>query len=261
MPGRFATALATAALLGALPARAIDPFEIQVYGPDIDAPGEPSLELHLNFTWDGQGAPAPGALPALHAGHYTLEAALGALDWLELGAYLQTLSAPGFGFRYAGFKLRAKMVVPRRVTGAFFLGLNVEVGRVPSLVEPSAWSLELRPILGWSDDWLYVAVNPIFDLALAAPDPLRLDLGPCAKAEVNTQVGFGVGLEYYAELGFLDAVGAPSQWQQVLFLALDLLSPHGGEESPWELNLGVGRGLTAATPQQWIAKVIAGRSF
>ena len=262
MAGRVDTALAAALLLAALPARALDPFEIQVYGPELDAPGEPSLELHLNFTWDGQRTPEyTGEAPPFHAGHYTLEAAIGALEWLEFGAYLQTFSAPGFGYRYGGFKARVKMVVPRRLTGGFFLGLNAEVGGVPPAVEAAAWGVELRPILGWSDDWLYLSVNPIVGFALDGADAFRVEGGPCAKAQLNTQLGFGVGLEYYASLGYLGALAAPSRWQQVLFAVIDLVAPRGREEGPWELDAGVGHALTAATPQQWIVKVIVGRSF
>jgi hypothetical protein len=259
---RIASALALAALLGAFPARAMDRFEIQVYGADLNAPGEFGLELHLNFTPEGDRLPAyPGAAPLDHSGHYSLEASLGALEWLELGGYLLTFSTPDLGYQYGGWKARAKMVVPRRLTGEFFLGLNVEVGLVPPDVEAAAWSTEFRPILGWSNDWVYLSVNPIFGFALGGAGAFRVEWGPCAKADVNTQLGFGAGLEYYTSMGFLDALPAPSQWEQVLFAVVDLMPPRGGEEIPWELNLGVGKGLTSATPQQWVVKGIAGHSF
>lgn len=260
---RPARALAAAALLaGALPAAALDRFEIQVYGPDLDEPGQFSLELHLNYTWAGEGTAAyPGEAPLARAGQYTLEPALGVLEWLELGAYLQSYSTPATGFRFGGLKARAKMIVPRRLTGEFFLGLNVEVGFVPRAIEAEAWGAEFRPILGWSNGWGLVSLNPTFGFAFTGPDRFRVDLGPSAKAELNTQLGFGVGLEYYTSMGYLDGLPAPAGWQQMLFAVVDLLAPRGAEESPWELDVGVGRGLTGATPQQWTAKVIAGRSF
>jgi hypothetical protein len=88
-----------------------------------------------------------------------------------------------------------------------------------------------------------------------------VELSPAAKVEANTQAGFGVGLEYYTTMGYLDALPGPSGWEQLLFLVVDLMPPAGREGGPWELNVGVGRGLTAATPQQWVAKAIVGRSF
>ncbi len=260
---RLDRALTAAALLvGALAAEALDRFEIQVYGPDLDEPGQFSLELHLNYTWAGERAPAyPGEAPLAQAGHYTLEPALGVLEWLELGAYLQTYSTPALGYRFGGAKVRAKMIVPRRITGELFLGLNVEVGFVPLPIDADAWGVEFRPIVGWSNGWALVSVNATFGFSLAGPNAARVELGPAAKVEGNTQLGFGVGLEYYTSMGYVGGLPAPVHWQQMLFAVVDLLAPRGGEESPWELNVGVGRGLTGATPQQWTAKAIVGRSF
>jgi hypothetical protein len=249
-------------LVLAAPTAAFDPFEIQVYGPDIDEPGQASVEFHVNAAWGGSRVPDyPGQIPPGQAGHYTLEPAIGVLEWLELGAYLQTFSAPGSGFQGGGWKIRAKGIVPRRLTGEFFVGLNVEVGWFPSTVEPDPWGTEFRPILGWSNRWLLVSLNPTFGFALSGPDAFRVELGPALKVEVNTQLGFGVGAEYYTSMGFIDALPSPSQWEQILFGVVDLMPAHGEEESPWELNVGLGRALTAATPQQWVAKVIVGRSF
>jgi hypothetical protein len=255
-------AVAALALAAAAPAAAVDPFEIQVYGPDLNEPGQFSAELHLNFTFQGSSVPAyPGQVPALHSGHYTLEPAIGVTEWLELGAYLQTLSAPGFGYRWGGFKLRAKMIVPQRLTGQFFVGLNVEVGRVPSWVEDAAWGTEFRPILGWSDGLFLVDVNPILGCALDGPDAFRVDFSPAAKVAVNTQLGFSVGVEYYGELGYLSGIYPASQQQHLLFAVLDLVAPRGKPDFDWELNLGVGFGLTSATDQQLIVKAIVGRAF
>jgi hypothetical protein len=246
----------------ARPASAFDPFEIQVYGPGIDEPGQASLELHVNAAWGGSSVPEyPGQVPQGRAGHYTLEPAIGVLEWLELGAYIQAFSAPDGGFQGGGWKIRAKGIVPRRITGDFFAGLNMEVGWFPPTVQPDAWAAEFRPILGFSDRWLYAALNLTFGFPLSGADAFRVELEPSVKLEVNTQLGFGVGVEYYASMGFANALPAPSQWGQILFGVVDLLPPAGGAESPWELDVGLGHGLTAATPQQWVAKVIVGRSF
>jgi hypothetical protein len=250
------------ALAVAFPAAAFDPFEIQVYGPDIDQPGQASVEFHVNAAWGGSTVPEyPGQVPPGRAGHYTLEPAIGVLEWLELGAYLQAFSAPGAGFQGGGWKIRAKGIVPRRLTGDFFAGLNVEVGWFPTTVQSDAWATEFRPILGWSDRWFHAALNLTFGFPLSGPDAFRVDLEPSLKLELNTQLGFGVGVEYYASMGYANALPSPSQWGQILFVVVDLIPPAGGSESPWELDVGLGHGLTAATPQQWVAKAIVGRSF
>lgn len=253
--------LAAALALAASRAAALDRFEIQVYGPDLNAPGELGAELHFNYAPRGEAAPVyPGEVPPDRALHLTIEPALGVAEWLELGAYLQTLSAPGTGLQYGGFKVRAKMVVPRRLTGDFFAGLNVEVGRVPRSVEEEGWANEFRPILGWTDGALLVAVNPIFGYALSGPDAFRVALEPAAKVSLNTQLGFALGVEWYAALGFADAILPARAQQHLLFAVLDLAAPKGGSEA-WELDLGIGAGLTEATDRKWVVKAIVGRAF
>ena len=69
-------------------------------------------------------------------------------SWLEVGAYLLLFDAPAHGFQYAGSKVRAKLLAPKSLGERFFLGLNVEVGRVVKELEPDQWANELRPFLG-----------------------------------------------------------------------------------------------------------------
>jgi len=252
-----------AALLLAVPALcpALDRFEIQVYEAEINDPGQLGLELHTNFTARGERQPAyPGEIPPHHAFRMTLEPALGVTSWLELGAYLQGLVAPGEGARYGGAKVRAKLVGPHHHTG-FFYGLNVEVGRVPRAVEDAGWANELRPIVGWTDGTWLLSLNPIFGYALTGTDRFRVDLGPAGKVSWNTRQGFAVGAEWYAELGFVDALLPPSRQAHWLFAVVDLAEAPGAGKGPWELNLAVGGAVSSAADQQAIVKVIMGRSF
>lgn len=269
-----ATAAATAALLASpTAAHAVDKFEIQVYEADVNRPGQLGLEVHTNYTLEGRTLPEyAGEIPPHHAGRMTLEPALGVTEWLELGAYLQAMVAPGEGAKWAGAKLRAKLVVPPRLTGRFFFGINLELGRVPKRVEEQGWANEFRPILGYDDGWILAAFNPIFGYALTGPDKLEPDFEPAGKLGVNTQQGFSLGLEYYAGLGPFSGFPAVRQQEHLGFVAFDLAPPAHGEarENPasteekgdaWELNVGVGHGFTEGTPQQWIVKTIVGRSF
>src|SRR5690349_4084141 len=106
--------LAVLACAVAFPAAGLDRFEIQVYEPEINAPGRFGLELHSNFTVRGSRSPAfPGEIPPWHTARFTLEPAVGVTSWLELGAYLQLYDAPAHGFQYAGSKVRAKLVAPK----------------------------------------------------------------------------------------------------------------------------------------------------
>jgi hypothetical protein len=255
--------LAALALLAAPAlAGAFDRFEIQVYEAEVNDPGQASLELHANYTVQGERQPAyPGEIPPHHTLRLTLEPALGVTRWLELGVYLQTLAAPGEGARIAGGKARAKLVAPRREGERFFYGVNVEVGRVVKGVGEQPWASEIRPILGWTDGtWLF-DLNPIFGGALTGPDRLRVDLEPAAKVSWNTQRGFALGLEWYGELGFVDALQPLSRQAHFLFAVLDLAAPAGKEGGPWELNVAAGGGISRAADQQLLVKMIVGRSF
>jgi hypothetical protein len=262
----LALALASA---WAAPARAVDRFEIQVYEADINAPGQVGLEAHLNYTVRGTRAPEwAGQIPPYHAGRLTLEPAVGVTEWLELGAYLQLLAAPGGERRFAGWKARAKLVVPERLSGHLMLGLNVELSDVPSSVEQDRWANELRPILGWKDGRWLVSVNPILGWALTGKDRLRPDLEPCGKIAWDTRLGFSVGAEYYASLGFANDLLPASDQEHLLLAVVDYVprtpeppagSPvHAGE---WELNVGLGGALTRAPGPHLLAKAIVGRSF
>lgn len=272
----LARALAVAACAaiggGAGPAAALDRFEIQVYEADVNDPGRLGLEMHLNFTPSGVRTPDyVGQIPADRVGRVTLEPALGVTSWLELGAYLQLMLAPGGDARYGGSKFRAKLVLPegaRDALGPFFLGLNIEVGKVPAAVEQQGWANEFRPIVGFRAGRWLASLNPIFGYPLSGPDRFQVDLEPCGKVSWNTDRGFAVGAEYYASLGAVRSLLPVREQEHLLLAVLDLEEPvraaeggAAGRGSPWELNVGVGGGLTSATPQHLLVKAIVGRAF
>jgi hypothetical protein len=262
--------MASAALAVALAPRAshaLDRFEIQVYEPDMNRPGQLALELHSNYTLRGQTEPQyPGEIPPHHVGRFTLEPALGITEWLELGAYLQTMVTPEQGVKYGGWKARTKLVLPTRFTNPFFFGLNIEVGKVPRPVEQDGWANEFRPMIGFDNGWVLVDFNPIFGYALSGSQKFQPDFEPAGKVSVNTQKGFALGAEYYAGLGvFAQGLSPWGQQEHLLFGIFDLKDPKGEPESEeggeWELNVGIGRALNQSTPTQWIVKSVVGRSF
>jgi hypothetical protein len=269
MPRSAPLAAAALALVLATPARAIDRFEIQVYEADLNEPGELGLEIHLNGTLRGTRAPEyAGQVPPSHVGRITFEPAVGVTEWLELGAYLQFLAAPGGDQRFGGWKARAKLVVPERLRGRLLLGLNLELAHVPYAVEPARWGNELRPILGWRDGRWLLSVNPIFGWSLTGADRLRPDLEPCGKVAFDTHLGFSVGAEYYTSLGFANALLPAKEQEHLLLAVVDYLpreaEPASGSPAhaaEWELNVGLGGALTDAPGPHLLVKAIVGRSF
>ncbi|MGE5047868.1 MAG: hypothetical protein ACM3PC_04825 [Deltaproteobacteria bacterium] len=161
---RFGLSLALA--LAAGPAKAFDPFEIQVYDGSIDDRHQAGLEVHVN-------RPRGGPL------HVTLEPSFGLTDFWELGGYFQTADGS-----YEGVKLRTKLAVP---LGAFRAGVNFELSRIPN----EGWGGEIRPILAFENERFLLAVNPIVSFPAA--------FEPAAMAKLKLGV-VGVGLEYYATL-------------------------------------------------------------
>ncbi len=207
-------------LVGSGPARALDAFEIQVYEGDINAPGRPGLEVHANMVPAGSDTAQPPARVAEdNLMRLTLEPSLGILEWFEIGGYLQLALEPGSPEgHFGGFKLRSKWIVPRRLTGNFILGLNVEVGRGTAAFGTDSWDTEFRPILVWTANRWMIAVNPMFGWALSGAErSLEPDFEPATKVRIDSGYGVGVGLEYYAGLGRLsDAAPGPGTGARAL---------------------------------------------
>jgi hypothetical protein len=239
-----ARALAAAALLTAAPAaRALDPFEIQVYDGTANKRGEPGVELHLNVS--------------ASAFHATLEPSYGVTDWLELGAYLQSALQDG-SYQFAGVKARCKVVTPPGWQPPLRLGVNVELSWLPAKFDPSQWGAELRPIIAWEDARWLLAFNPIVDFSFALPGSAEgPSFEPAAMAKVKLFGGkLAAGPEYYAALAtFGGGVPALREQQHVLFAAVDLLAVEG-----LELNVALGHGLTSTSPGL-VGKAIVGFSF
>ena len=251
--------------LQALPAQALDRFEIQVYDDDVNEPGSFGLEVHGNYTIVGhRSGDYPGAAPAHQAARLTLEPAIGVTDWLEFGAYLQFFVQPDAGALWGGAKVRAKFVVPERMHLPVHLGLNAELGIVPHALEQNGWANEFRPIVAWTDGVWTAAFNPIFGYALTGSERFKPEFEPCGKLSWNTQHGFAIGVEYYAGLGLLSEGFAPlGQQEHLAFAVFDLAPPKDAVENKkaWELNAAIGHGLTSGTAQEWVVKTIVGKPF
>lgn len=165
----FAAAAGAVLALAAPAARAIDPFEIQVYDGSINAPGAAGIELHANTVISGRRTAPPPELPPHRQSHFTLEPALGILAWWELGAYLQTTLQGDGSHRLAGGKLRSKFMRPTAAPDRLRAGVNLESARLPQAYDADRWGAEVRPIVGWTaaQGRIALAFNPNLDISLA----------------------------------------------------------------------------------------------
>jgi len=254
-------ALALAAALGVTATRAradIDRFEIQVYDATADAPGQPGLELHTNYVAKGLTQQEGTLLPADKVAHFTLEPSIGVLPFWEMGGYFETALRPDGTFDYAGVKLRSKFVTPPTWNEAhphWRLGVNFEVSLVPTTYDPNRWGSEVRPIVAWENEQFEFAFNPIVDVAFAGdgwhhgPDFDPALLGIYKLDHV------GLGLEYYAALGYFSGFSPLAQQEHYVYEVVNLLGVEGVE-----VNAGVGEGLTSAS-NRVVLKMILGYEF
>jgi len=241
----------------ARPGTAQDLFEIQVYPYETVEPGRTMLEFHTNFTPSGTKTMNAGVFPSHHQFHLTAEITHGFTKFFEVGFYLETAPyVPEQGAKFTGWHVRPRFRFPEYEGFPFRMSLSFEYAFNQPGFDPNPQTLEIRPIFEREEGRLYLSINP--DLSLATKGP---DAGSSPVFAPNAKIGWQVtkivsgGLEYYAETGPVKHLDPLSQQHHLLFPAIDLnVSPD------WELNFGVGHGLTN-TSEQWMVKAIVGYRF
>jgi hypothetical protein len=236
--------------------RAQGNYEIQVYGADTEAPKSTMVELHSNFTSDGQKQLIDGVYPTNHQQHETLEVTQGINNWSEVGFYVFTSLQDGHGWQWVGDHIRPRVRVPDKWHWPVGVSLSSEIGYQRAVYSPDTWTWEIRPIVDKSLGRWYFAVNPALERTLHGPDVKQgIGFSPGVKVGYDFTKVISGGIEYYADYGSITSIAPLHDQQQQIFLVTDLnVSPK------WEINVGVGIGPTAAT-DHWIIKGILGRHF
>ena len=237
-------------------ARAVDPFEIQVYDGTANQPKQFGLEVHWNDVAEGRKTGDAPELASNHVMHTTLEPSYGLTSWWELGAYVQSALRPDGEIDFAGVKLRSKFVTPPNWSEHFRLGLNVELSAIPETYDRGVIGAELRPIAAYDSEHLLLAVNPIVTFGFEhgeASDGPRFE--PAGTAVVKIAGTLGVGAEYYGALGPFSGFLPLRDQEHYVYEVVHVLS-----ERDIELRLGVGEGLTDAS-NPLVFSVILGSTF
>jgi hypothetical protein len=242
--------LAAASLL------AQDNYEVQVYGSETLGAGENLIELHSNYTVDGNRDTVDGVVPSYHAFHETLEFTHGFTDWFETGFYTFTSIQPGMGWEWVGNNIRPRVRAPESWHWPLGVSLSTEIGYQRPQFTPATWSWEIRPIVDKQWGRWYVAVNPSFEWALNGHgDHGGVSFAPSGKISFELTKKISPGVEYYSDLGQVTHFASVSEQQHQIMPVIDLnLSPK------WEINFGVGIGLTPSTDNLFL-KLILGRKF
>jgi hypothetical protein len=240
----------------AIPAHAQGNYEIQVYGADTVPPKSLMVELHSNYTVDGQHNTIDGVYPTNHQEHETIELTEGINNWSEVGFYIFTSEQAGHGVQWVGDHIRPRVRVPDSWHWPVGVSLSTEVGYQRAVYSPDTWTWELRPIVDKTLGRWYFAINPALERTWHGPDVNQgLGFSPGVKVGYDFTRVVNAGIEYYADYGRLWNWDALHEQQQQIFAVTDLnVSPK------WEINIGVGVGPTAAT-DHLIVKGILGRHF
>jgi hypothetical protein len=231
-------------------------YEIQVYGAETVAPGALMVELHSNFTAIGQTQTIDGVYPTNHQEHETLELTAGINDWSEVGFYVFTSEQDGHGVQWVGDHIRPRVRVPTSWDWPVGVSLSMELGYQRAVYSQDTWTWEIRPIIDKSVGRWYFAVNPAVERSFHGPGVKDgFTFAPAAKIGYDFTRVVSAGFEYYADYGPLGNIVPLHEQQQQIFAVTDLnVSPQ------WEINIGVGIGLTGPT-DHLIFKCILGRRF
>lgn len=243
-------------LLFFLKSKAQDNYEIQVYGAETVEKGRTMVELHSNYTFNGSKDNTDGTYPTNHVLHETIEITHGWTPWFETGFYFFNTIGSNGRTAYVGSHIRPRIAAPDSWHWPFGVSLSAEFGFQKAEYSTSTSSLELRPIIDKKWGGLYVALNPTFDKSFAGSDPYRgFVFSPNVKASYDVSKVVALGLEYYGSTGPFFHYNLLKDQQHQIFVATDFnFSPD------WELNAGMGYGLTEATDKA-IFKIILGRRF
>ena len=231
-------------------------YEIQVYESELVSPGHTMVELHSNFTIEGSTAVIEGVYPTNHAEHETVEITHGFNDYFECGLYVFTSISEGQGWQWAGAHIRPRFAVPEKWRWPVGVSLSNEIGYFRRQFSTDTWTWEIRPIVDRKDGPWYWSVNPTLDRSFhGASVSQGVVFSPDFKFSYDLTPKVAGGLEYYGSVGPVTGFYAiPNQGHQI-FPAVDLnVSPK------WEINFGLGVGLTGAT-DHLVAKMILGYRF
>src|SRR6266849_2811750 len=234
----------------AQPARAVD--EIQVYNAGIAAPGQFTIQQHLNYIGIGlKDPPFPGGLVSHHSINGTPEFAYGVTDWWAVGLYLP-FAIQDRQFLSNSFKLRTLFVSPSAEQRNFFYGVNFEFSNTTPKFSQTRFGLEIRPIIGIRNADYEFIVNPIVDIGFGKNG--EADFTPAARLARKLRPDLFVGLEYYADFGEIGNFLKPADQQHTLFAVTDF------KLGVLDVNFGVGYGLTPGS-DRFVVKSIVGYAF
>ena len=249
--------LITAVLVCSLfsnPAHSALSYEIAVFSDEIVAPGELGTNLHFNMTPQGLSIPSyPNEVMNVHGQRLTPEISYGLSQTVEVGLLLPITRTNSGLITEAGYIAKAKYMPVQSLYGVgYFAGFNVEWGQLKPEFALSQRFYEFRYISGWrNEDWL-VSVNPIFNWPVSKDYVEHSPEFTLALKASYRLVGHShYGLEYYSAKGQINNLRPYTTQNNTLYFVWDY------ERKPYEINLGLGRGLNSSSDNWTIKSIVA----
>jgi hypothetical protein len=201
----------------------------------------------------GSAVIAGKAVDIVDVGHFLTQAFT---DWFETGFYIFTSLHNGQGWDYVGNHIRPRVRIPPKWKWPVGLSLSNEIGYQRAKYSADTWTWEMRPIIDKQIDKWYFSFNPTFDKSFHGPSVRQgFVFSPNVKFSYDFTKKITGGLEYYGSVGPATDFDPIHLQEHQIYPAIDLnLSPK------WEINFGVGVGLTGST-DHLIAKTIIGYRF
>jgi hypothetical protein len=229
-------------------AHAVD--EIQVYNAEIAKVGQWTLQMHMNYAFNGRKEPDfPGGLIPHRALNGTPEWAYGITDWWELGFYAPYAVNENGQFLSDGVKIRQLFVTPNASKREFFYGVNFEFSYSTPRFSESRFNSEIRPIVGWHKGDYEFIVNPIVEIGFGRNG--EIEFAPAARFARNFGEDLALALEYYSSLGPFRNFLPFNEQQHNIFAVIDF------KIGRFDIDFGVGYGLTSGS-DRLITKIIVG---
>lgn len=233
--------LALVLLAFAASASAQNLFEVQVFPDEVLSPGETTVELH--------NVVLPSHL------HLSVEITRGWTDSFETGVFLET--SPAESDQHAaitGFHFRPKYRFAPWDRFPFHTSLSLEYAFMKQPGDADfRQALAITPIFERHVRALEVSFNPAIEIGIRGPQAGDAPVfEPSAKVASRVAQSVWFGVEYYAETGSIKHFDPLSEQHHLIFPTLDIRTAGG-----WDLNMGVGRGLTGGS-EHWVVKWIVG---
>lgn len=243
-----------AALVGASGSRALaqNLFEVQVFPDEILERGETQVEFHNVVMPSGTRLPDRMLDHSSHV-HLSFELSHGWTERFETGVFLET--SPSVDDNHAaltGFHFRPKFRFAEWERFPFHVSLSVEYAFLKQPGDADfRQAIGIVPILERHRSGIEMSFNPGFEVGLRGPDAGESPVfEPSAKVASKLSRAVWVGVEYYAETGPIKHFEPLAEQHHLLFPTIDVRGMSG-----WDVNLGVGRGLTGGS-EHWVIKSI-----